>query len=94
MQDSTKQTILMLSEKDFETYLTKLYEKITKDASTDPVWIPESQVMEMTGLRSKTSIWKLRKTYAIRWAKFGSTVLYHRESILEMIAQHEQKPLI
>lgn len=84
----------MLSEKDFETYLTKLYMKISKEANSLPVWIPESEVMEMTGLRSKTSIWKLRKNYAIRWAKFGSTVLYHRESILEMIAKHEQTPLI
>lgn len=94
MDEKTKTRILMMNEDEFAYYLTKLYDKIVAEKQSDPVWVGEKRALEILGLRSKTSLWTLRKNFKIGWSKMGKVILYRTETLYSMIEAHEQKPLI
>ena len=54
-------------------------------------WIPDTEAMRLLGIKSKTTLQKLRDTGSIRFSKLSKKlILYCRDSIMEYLEKHAQ----
>lgn len=91
--DSKEIKTLLLSDEDtFLEFLEKFYDKISREKKVLPEWIDETTAMNLLGIKSKTTLWKLRSEGKIAYSQMGKKlILYRRSSIINHIEQHEQK---
>jgi len=55
-------------------------------------WIDERTAMELLGIRSKTSLWKLRSSGKIRFSQpTRKLIRYEHESILNYLEKHAKE---
>jgi len=55
------------------------------------LWIPDTEAMRLLGIRSKTTLQKLRDSGNIRFTKLSrKLILYDRDSILEYLESKAQ----
>ena len=63
-----------------------------KDSAKQDKWIQTLEVMELLGVKSKTTLQKLRDEGKIRYSQpFRKIILYDRESILEYLDSHAKE---
>jgi len=55
------------------------------------LWIPDTEAMRLLGIRSKTTLQKLRDSGSIRFTKLSrKLILYDRDSIMEYLESKAQ----
>ncbi len=81
--------IILMSEAEFDRKLDIAFQRFVGKMNQPPEHIGESEALQLLGLRSKTSLWKLRSTGAITYSKMGKIIMYRRSSLLTYIKKHE-----
>ncbi len=81
--------LLLLFGNIFDKKLEGAFQKAIAHQKQPLEHIGESEALQLLGLRSKTSLWKLRSTNAIIYSKMGKTILYRRSSLIDYIKKHE-----
>ena len=85
------QTLILSDEETLFRLLEKFYDRISREKTELPEWVSEAEAMNMLGIKSKTTLWKLRSAGKISYSQMGKKViLYKRESIQEYIELNEQ----
>lgn len=82
-------TILLMSEDEFDKKLEAFYQRISKGATKPPKYVAEKVALQTLGLRSKTSLWKLRSEGKISYSKMGKIILYEYKSLMDYINEHK-----
>ncbi len=91
LNDKQISTLILSDEETFFRLLEKFYERIISEKKILPEWISEQEAMQLLGIKSKTSLWKLRSEGKISYSQMGKKIiLYKRSSIIEYIEQNEQ----
>lgn len=63
-----------------------------KDNPNTDKWIPADEVMELLGIKSKSTLQKIRDEGEIRFSQpHKRLILYDRDSVLEYIESHAKK---
>ena len=83
--------ILQMDEEQFYHFLEKFYQKITAEHREKPEYVNEKIALQTLGLKSKTSLWKLRSEGKISYSKMGKIILYEYRSLLDYINTHKQE---
>lgn len=82
--------ILQMDEEQFYHFLEKLYQKIKAEHTELPKNVGEAVALKTLGLKSKTSLWKLRSEGKITYFKMGKIILYEYQSLMDYINEHKQ----
>jgi hypothetical protein len=82
--------IFELTEDNFIIFLEYFSEKIKAENQVLDEFIPESEALKLLGIKSKTSLFKLRSNGKISYSKMGKIIMYRRTSIMEYIIENEQ----
>ncbi len=85
------QQIVVMTEAEFDRRLERVYQRVIAQLKQPPEHVNETTALQMLGLRSKTSLWKLRSSGAISYSKMGKIILYRRSSLIEFIEKNELK---
>lgn len=85
--------VISIEEKSFYDLLNKvLAEMEEKFGKKEPEWIHESDAMSLLGIRSKTTIQRLRDNDFIKFTQpQKKIILYHKPSLLEYLESHANK---
>lgn len=79
------------------TAFTKLIEKVVEHLKVsgyiqEDIWVPEIEAMRLLNIKSKTSLWQLRSSGQIEYAKIGrKNILYNKTSLLQFVKKHTHK---
>lgn len=72
-----------------DTVLAEMQEKF---GNQKPEWLSEKDTMQLLGVRSKSTLQKLRDTDAVKFSQpRRKIILYHRPSLLEYLEAHSNK---
>lgn len=87
----TDKPLLIVSEEQLRELLTDIVANIAKQPS-EKIWVTQSKAMELLGLKSKTSMKKLRDTGAIEYTQpMKKIILYKYESIMNYLENYSYK---
>lgn len=84
--------VICLEEASFYALLDKVVEHIEqKYAGTEDKWILDAEAMRLLGVKSTTTMQKLRDEGKIRFTQPSKKIiLYDRDSIMDYLDQHAQ----
>ncbi|MDZ4708773.1 MAG: helix-turn-helix domain-containing protein [Saprospiraceae bacterium] len=85
--------IITIEEEAFFKLIETTLQKLNINAVPDR-WINQEEAMRLLNIKSKTTLQKLRDEGKVRFSQPISqkTILYDRNSILELIEKHAKKP--
>ena len=85
--------VITIEEKSFYLLIDKVLEEFEhKFGKKEPEWLQEKEAMQLLGIRSKTTLQKLRDTSAIRYTQpRHKIIMYHRCSLLDYLEEHANK---
>ena len=85
--------VITMEEQSFYELIDKVLEEVEqKFGKKEPEWLQEKEAMQLLGIRSKTTLQKLRDTSAIRYTQpRHKIILYHRVSLLNYLEEHANK---
>jgi len=91
METENIRKMLLMEEGQFYELLDRYLEKSKAKHQEIPEFVNEKVALKTLGLKSKTSLWKLRSTGAISYSKMGKIILYRYISLKNYITQNEHK---
>ena len=71
--------------------LSELKETIGTHRGEVKEWLDTKEVMELLGIKSKTTLQKLRDTFQIKFSQNGKIIKYSRPSIIEFLERNVPK---
>ena len=87
-----------MTDDDLTELVARVIEKLQQKEKSEDNWVTAPVAMKMLGIRSKTSLQKLRDTMAIKFSQPAKRIiLYSTQSIhdyLERHAQHSRKLIV
>jgi len=90
METENIRKMLLMEEGQFYELLDRFLEKSKAEHQELPEFVNEKIALQTLGLKSKTSLWKLRSTGAISYSKMGKIILYRYSSLMDFIRENEQ----
>ncbi len=86
-------TIITLEDKALYKIIDSVLEEYKeKIGAVQKIWITEDDAKELLGIKSKSTLQKLRDTDAIMYTQpMHKVILYNRESILEFLSAHSNR---
>tara|TARA_Y100001949_G_C15811064_1_gene253509 strand:- start:3 stop:272 length:270 start_codon:yes stop_codon:yes gene_type:complete len=85
--------VIMLEEEAFYALIEEVVKRLRGDTEgPEDKWIPTEEAMRLLGIKSKTTLQKLRDEGKIRFAQPQKRIiLYDRESINEYLEKHAKE---
>jgi hypothetical protein len=81
--------VITIETKAFYRIIEEIVKRLEKVQKQPNRWISEKDAMSLLGIRSKTTLWKLRSEGKISYtAPSRKLLLYDRESIMAYLEEH------
>ena len=85
--------VICLESKAFYELVQQVTDKLMEAKEEKPEWISGEEAMDMLKITSKTTLQKLKNEGHIGYSQpMKKLLLYNRESILQYIEKHSEKP--
>ena len=87
--------IEIITKEDLQQFKNELLSELKETLGTHQgqvkEWLDTKEVMELLGIKSKTTLQKLRDTFQIKFSQNGKIIKYSRPSIIEFLERNVPK---
>ena len=85
----------IITKEDLQQFKNELLSELKETLGTHQgevkEWLDTREVMELLGIKSKTTLQKLRDTFAIKFSQNGKIIKYFKPSIIEFLERNVPK---
>lgn len=85
--------VICLESEAFYTLVKEVVDRIKEEQNiNDDKWVPREEAMQLLGIKSKTTLQKLRDEGKVRFTQpTKKLILYDRDSIIEYLESHSRE---